>query len=439
MAARKSSYETAQPQDQAGSAPSFAVPRSPIPPPSVTIRSEYPTLTKSRQPQSLTCMITVEIHDGKWQPNHEDLQILHPIPIESSTRDSTSIPPSSVADADEVLHTTEELERVTEELYSRVDNWHGLDFSRFGKLRLYSKLQVGKDRHSWQDLECYLFEEMLICVKEKRIPDSARWDQPVRAKGRCSLKGSIMITKHLNRVESSPEESVLTLSLSVPELPLFHLHFQDSRQFAVWERALGMLNAAHHPSNLSDSDDDDLSDSDDDLYDEATKRPMSSKYSYGGNRRNPVSAVENGYGADGGTVHVSLHVPIDIVVVLPISSSMHGLKISLLRDTLRFLVQSLGPRDRVGLVTFGAADGAHPVVGMTTKAWSGWSKIVESIRAVGHRGPRGDLIEGANVAMDLLMQRKSTNPLSSILIISDSASTDAESIDFVVSRAEAAK
>ncbi|KAK3068426.1 hypothetical protein LTR53_014020, partial [Teratosphaeriaceae sp. CCFEE 6253] len=52
---------------------------------------------------------------------------------------------------------------------------------------------------------------------------------------------------------------------------------------------------------------------------------------------------------------------------------------------------------------------------------------------------RADVVEGANVAMDLLMQRKSSNPLSSILLISDSATSDQESVDFVVSRAEAAK
>jgi hypothetical protein len=39
----------------------------------------------------------------------------------------------------------------------------------------------------------------------------------------------------------------------------------------------------------------------------------------------------------------------------------------------------------------------------------------------------------------LLMQRKSSNPLSSIMLISDSSTSDTESVDFVISRAEAAK
>ena len=135
----------------------------------------------------------------------------------------------------------------------------------------------------------------------------------------------------------------------------------------------------------------------------------------------------------------SVHVPLDLVVVIPVSSSMQGLKITLLRDALRFLVQNLGERDRMGLVTFGSSGGGVPLVGMTTKTWTGWAKILNSIRPVGQKSLRADVVEGANVAMDLLMQRKSNNPIATILLISDSSTSDGESVDFVVSRAEAAK
>jgi hypothetical protein len=45
---------------------------------------------------------------------------------------------------------------------------------------------------------------MLICVKEKKIPapSPAHWDDngPPRKTTRCTLKGSILIKKHLNEV-----------------------------------------------------------------------------------------------------------------------------------------------------------------------------------------------------------------------------------------------
>lgn len=118
---------------------------------------------------------------------------------------------------------------------------------------------------------------------------------------------------------------------------------------------------------------------------------------------------------------------------------MQGVKITLVRDALKFMVANLGERDRMGLVTFGSGGGAAPLVGMTTKAWNGWNNILASIRPVGQKIHRADVVEGANVAMDLLMQRKSNNPIATILLISDSSTSDTESVDFVVSRAEAAK
>jgi hypothetical protein len=126
-------------------------------------------------------------------------------------------------------------------------------------------------------------------------------------------------------------------------------------------------------------------------------------------------------------------------VVIPVSSSMQGLKINLLRDSLKFLVQNLGEKDRMGLVTFGSSGGGVPLVQMTGKSWSGWPKVIQSIRPVGPKSLRADVVEGANIAMDLLMQRKVRNPIASIMLISDSSTSETDAVDFVVSRAEAAK
>lgn len=76
-------------------------------------------------------------------------------------------------------------------------------------------MRVGKDKISWQELECFLFAEMLICVKEKKIPQqAAQWDENGQPKKstRCTLKGSILIKKHLNEV-SETGNSEFTWSL----------------------------------------------------------------------------------------------------------------------------------------------------------------------------------------------------------------------------------
>ena len=243
---------------------------------------------------------------------------------------------------------------------------------------------------------------------------------------------------------------MVTLALSVPELPFFNLHFQDRKGFLVWQRALSTLDAEYQNSDGVDDTDDSILDSDgddtdteygDDDEDGALPRKDPFHLEAGRGRNSRYNGQVQASSKSDLQLSLSgpMHVPVDIVVVLPISSSMHGLKISLLRDTLRYIIQNLGPRDRLGFVTFGSAEGAQPIVSMSLKTWPGWTQLIDNIRAVGHRGTKGNLIEGANVAMDVLMHRKSTNPLSSILIISDSANNESESVDFIVSRAEAAK
>ncbi|KAK2778313.1 hypothetical protein FQN53_001838 [Emmonsiellopsis sp. PD_33] len=417
--------------------------KNPIPPPIVTVRSEFPTLNRSRQQQSLTCLVTVEVPDGNWHPDADDLRHTAHISqprteeLQSPTRPGPGSRPLPVH-----FEAQEALEEITEDLRMRVDNWHGLEFQRFGKLKLHGTVRVGKDRTSWQELECYLFAEMLICVKEKKNGGGQNEFEDPRTKRkltRCTLKGSILIKKHLKDVESVPDEPILTLNLSVAELPCFHLQFQSRNQLELWRRGLLDL---HTPEPLGRNPDYDIDTSgteeDDYRTHKTTKRVSSTNSSYGASRSNNT-ALTDYTNSIRDTLPPSFHVPLDLVVVIPVSSSMQGLKITLLRDTLKFLVQNLGPRDRMGLVTFGSSGGGVPLVGMTTKTWNGWSTILNSIRPVGQKSLRADVVEGANVAMDLLMQRKSNNPISTILLISDSSTSEPESVDFVVSRAEAAK
>ncbi|CAK7214138.1 hypothetical protein SBRCBS47491_002047 [Sporothrix bragantina] len=448
--------------------------RNPIPAPTVTVRSEFPTISRSRQQQTLTCLITIEVPDSKWRADPEDLQ--------SSNAGTPQMPPTngSRANGEENFgrqpsperaaprfypyESPEVLEEMTENLRNRVDNWHGLDFSRFGKLRLYGTLRVGKDKVSWQELECFLFAEMLICVKEKKNTGNATpalnqqqpWEEnngtPTRKTTRCTLKGSILIKKHLNEVSEtgSVDENVLTLSLSVAELPQFHLRFDNRNQLKLWQQALLDLNAIEtSPVRSPAYDRGEFSETEEEDWQQQrnpgsgrNQRVSSLASSWGGNKSITTAATDyTSYTKSPLTPSpsASIHVPIDVVVVVPISSSMQGVKINLVRDALRFMVHTLGERDRMGLVTFGSGGGGVPVVGMTTKSWPGWSGVLSSIKPVGQKSHRADVVEGANVAMDLLMQRKYNNPIATIMLISDASTSDADSVDFVVSRAEAAK
>ncbi|KAK0392821.1 hypothetical protein NLU13_2316 [Sarocladium strictum] len=429
--------------------------RNPIPAPTVTVRSEFPTINRSRQQQTLTCLVTVEVPDNNWRAAPEDLTGTAPqgapsvAPSLSARVEEAARPASPVQSAPRFYpyESSETLDEVTENLRNRVENWHSLDFARFGKLRLYGTLRVGKDKVAWQELECYLFADMLICVKEKKLNIPQQWDDQgnPRKSTRCTLKGSILIKKHLHDVSETGliDENILTLGLNVPELPQFHLKFENRNQLKLWNQALADLHALDSsPVRSPEYERADTSETDEEAdwhRSSRQQRVSSAASSWGGPKSVTTAPTEYTAFTKSNRPVNSIHVPIDVVVVVPISSSMQGVKINLVKDALRFMVNTLGERDRMGLVTFGSGGGGVPIVGMTTKAWPGWSNILSSIKPVGQKSHRADVVEGANVAMDLLMQRKHNNPIATIMLISDASTSDADSVDFVVSRAEAAK
>jgi hypothetical protein len=98
----------------------------------VTVRSEFPTLNRSRHQQTLTCLVTIEVPNSRWRPDPEDLRGGPPavsasvveVPLQSRPVTPAPKPVASSIEPPEVL------EEVTEDLRARVENWHGLDFQR---------------------------------------------------------------------------------------------------------------------------------------------------------------------------------------------------------------------------------------------------------------------------------------------------------------------
>ena len=129
--------------ESAISSPRTSITKNPIPAPTVTVRSEYPTLSRSRQQQGLTCLVTIEVPEGKWNPDPADIRGAPNIPSTHQGSDTYSRPKSPANSRQQVewpFEPTEVLEEIAEELRVRVDNWHGLDFSRC--VSLLSKLST---------------------------------------------------------------------------------------------------------------------------------------------------------------------------------------------------------------------------------------------------------------------------------------------------------
>ncbi|CAM4862840.1 unnamed protein product [Rotaria socialis] len=113
-----------------------------------------------------------------------------------------------------------------------------------------------------------------------------------------------------------------------------------------------------------------------------------------------------------------LRVPVDLVCVVDQSGSMQGQKIALLKETLNYIVDQMGPLDRLAIISFDtkAFDRSHGLKLMTTeKKQTLRNAITENIRAAG-----GTYIgSGLDMAIKLLRNRRATNPLGAMLVLTD--------------------
>lgn len=116
---------------------------NPIPPPIVVVKSEFPTITRSKGQQSLTCLVTVEVAERKWQAPTDELPPppmappppppVQSVPLLPPTYDLPPSPSSKVLYSSyekQERENRERLDQIMEDLSVRVDNWHGLDFNK---------------------------------------------------------------------------------------------------------------------------------------------------------------------------------------------------------------------------------------------------------------------------------------------------------------------
>jgi len=208
------------------------------------------------------------------------------------------------------------------------------------------------------------------------------------------------------------------LFLTVPELPVFHLRFQDQRQLETWQRELdSILSASRKSPHSTDLPERSISTR------EAETRDTT-RYTPRANSSRRISSAP--------------HVPVDLVIALPVSASTHEVKLAEFQDILRFVVHNLGPSDRLGVITYGGENDVRRAA-LAPKSWPGWDKAINSIKVSRSKAARTSLIEGSGLAMDMLMERKVINPITSVFLVSDSSVSETESPEFLISRAEAAK
>lgn len=124
--------------------------------------------------------------------------------------------------------------------------------------------------------------------------------------------------------------------------------------------------------------------------------------------------------------------PLDLMVALDVSGSMSGTKIETLKQTMAFMVQQLGPRDRLCVCQFShEARQLTPFSLMSEARKPPMEAVIQGLQADG-----GTSIQGAvDLAAQILDARRERNKVTSVLLLSDGQAR----VDTATVRAIAAK
>ncbi|XP_052166166.1 E3 ubiquitin-protein ligase WAV3-like [Oryza glaberrima] len=112
--------------------------------------------------------------------------------------------------------------------------------------------------------------------------------------------------------------------------------------------------------------------------------------------------------------------PLDLVTVLDVSGSMAGSKLALLKRAMGFVVDKLGPDDRLAIVSFsGEARRVIRLARMSDDGKASAKSAVESLAASGGT----DILKGLVEAAKVLDGRRYRNAVASVILLSDGEDT----------------
>ncbi|KAM0949276.1 putative chromatin regulator PHD family [Dioscorea sansibarensis] len=108
--------------------------------------------------------------------------------------------------------------------------------------------------------------------------------------------------------------------------------------------------------------------------------------------------------------------PIDLVTVLDISASMAGTKLALLKRAMGFVIQNLGPSDRLSVISFSST--ATRLFGLRLMSESGKQHALQAVNSLTAEGGT-NIVDGLTKAAKVVEERRDKVPVCSIVLLSD--------------------
>ncbi|CAH2072106.1 unnamed protein product [Thlaspi arvense] len=116
----------------------------------------------------------------------------------------------------------------------------------------------------------------------------------------------------------------------------------------------------------------------------------------------------------------SSRAPVDLVTVLDVSGSMAGTKLALLKRAMGFVIQNLGPFDRLSVISFSSTARRNFPLRLMTE--TGKQEALQAVNSLVSNGGT-NIAEGLKKGAKSLIDRRCKNPVSSIVLLSDGQDT----------------
>lgn len=402
------------------------------------------------------------------------------------------------------------LQSVVDDLCARMSDWKGHDPETFGVLQLYDLLSVRKTHHA-REFFVYLFQETLLCVDEQTRP-AAGVELQGDQKPALRLRGRVYIRHIQQVVETSPSPSdlQLTVEMEQKELEAFVMCFKERASLEVWRYKIeqlvdrkrnarppapevdpGRTSTRRQPRASVMSGSTAATSSEGGYPSSAftttsrttattTAPPLSvvGEEPVGGDMAEfgmaklsiqPMAHSREAYqhhAASSSTASslLSSHrvlTPLDLMLIISVppasndGPSPSSLKSRLIRQSLDFVIQTLGPRSRVSVVAYSVGEGRRAQLRKTPFLTVGKEEARVRLRAavsdssdpdtidlglVGHAEDKVSVVTAVNLALDVILQRKQKNPLTGVLLVNDARDYSSKpQMSLVLARAEAAK
>ncbi|XP_062226133.1 E3 ubiquitin-protein ligase WAV3-like isoform X2 [Phragmites australis] len=120
--------------------------------------------------------------------------------------------------------------------------------------------------------------------------------------------------------------------------------------------------------------------------------------------------------ANESSVRSTSRAPVDLITVLDVSGSMAGTKLALLKLSMGFVVQHLGPSDRLSVIAFSST--ARRLFPLRRMSHHGRQQALQKINSLGAGGGT-NIADALKKAMKVIEDRSYKNSVCSIVLLSD--------------------